>query len=278
MNFPRFWARGASGDFLAWRWSFQSLAEAQALANDAARQLAERFRSGARPDRHGGYYPNRPFREQVLREIPNGSGGLAAVITRNSYGCLVLNTAQAMFVDIDLPPAEKSAGSGFMKRLFGGKPAESSPQDEALARVERWTRDHPQWGWRAYRTHSGLRLLATQGPVPADSPATAQTFEALGADPLYRRLCQTQNCFRARLTPKPWRCGFHRKPERWPFLEPGQEARFAQWESDYLGRASNFATCDFLRQIGNAALHPDLQAIVELHDGPTRAQSKMPLA
>ena len=47
MNFPPFWARGASGDFFCWRWSFNSVAEAQSLADQAARQLADRFSAAA---------------------------------------------------------------------------------------------------------------------------------------------------------------------------------------------------------------------------------------
>ena len=39
------------------------MADAQALGTQAAQQLAERFRSGAYPPKHWGYYPNRPFRE-----------------------------------------------------------------------------------------------------------------------------------------------------------------------------------------------------------------------
>ena len=69
MNFPKFWALGKSGDFSCWHWSFQSLAEAQSLANEAAKQLAQRFRDGVYPKQGGHYYPDRPAREQVLQEM-----------------------------------------------------------------------------------------------------------------------------------------------------------------------------------------------------------------
>ena len=82
MNFPPFWARGTCGDCFSWRWSTTSLADAQALANQAAQQLADSFRHGALPARHKGYYPGRPFREEVLRELRNSSGEIAAVFTR----------------------------------------------------------------------------------------------------------------------------------------------------------------------------------------------------
>ena len=277
MNFPQFWARGQSGDFFCWRWSSQSLAEAQSLASQAAQQLSDRFRAGDYPPKHGGYYPDRPFREQIMQEIKNGLSEAAAVVTRNSYGCLVLNTARAMFVDIDLPEPKPP---GLFKRLFGKPdPAPSdNSQSEAMTRIENWTRNHPAWGWRIYRTRAGLRLLATQGLVDADSDVAAGVFEALGADPLYRKLCKTQKCFRARLTPKPWRCGIRSKPERWPWLDAKAEKRFQKWEAQYLSYSTNWATCEFIRHIGNPDVHPDVQSILKLHDGPTRATSKLQLA
>ncbi len=278
MNFPRFWARGSSGNFLCWRWSFESLAEAQSLANQAAQQVAARFRAGDVPPKHGGYYPERPFREQVLEEIRNDAGEVAGLVTRNSYGCLVLNTARVMFVDIDFPEPKRSGG--LLKRLFG-KPdvtPPASPQNEAIARIEQWTRDHREWGWRIYRTRAGLRLLATHGLVEPESDVATDVFEALGADRLYRKLCQTQKCFRARLTPKPWRCGVDEKPERWPWLDAKAEARFQKWEAEYRANSAGWATCESPRALGNPDVHPEVQPIVRLHDEATRAESKLELA
>ena len=279
MNFPPFWARAKAVDFVCWRWSFKSMAEAEALAAQALEQLMARFKSGDIPrSSHGGYYPNRPFREQIIREIRNPAGETSAVITRNSYGCLVLNTARVMFVDIDLLEPKKSGG--LFRRLFGKSQA-TQPDNlrtEAIARVENWTRNHPEWGWRVYGTRSGLRLLATQGLVEANSAMADGVFEALGADPLYRKLCKAQQCFRARLTPKPWRCGLREKPARWPWVEAKQEQRFQKWEAKYQGCAANWATCEFVKQIGNPTVHAEVGTILDLHDAPTRAESKLPLA
>jgi hypothetical protein len=278
MNFPPFWARGRSGDFHAWRWSSQSLAEAQALANQAAQRIADQFRNGQFPPKHGGYYPDRPFREPVLREIKDAAGETAAVVTRNSHGCLVLNTAKVMFVDIDLP--EPKPAAGFFKRLFG-KPDPSPASTSlagALAQIENWTRSRSEWGWRIYRTRAGLRLLATHDLIEADSGAAKDAFAGLGADPLYCKLCLSQKSYRARLTPKPWRCGIADKPERWPWLDAQAEKRFQKWEADYLSSAEGWATCELLRQIGNTNSHPEIPAIVKLHDAATRVGSQLQLA
>ncbi|HUZ06709.1 MAG TPA: hypothetical protein VMV89_04405 [Candidatus Paceibacterota bacterium] len=275
MNFPPFWARGQSGNFSCWRWSERSLDEAQSLAVQAAQQLADRFAAGDFPPNHGGYYPDRPFREQVLDEIKNENGETAGVVTRNSYGCLVLNTARVMFVDVDLPEPKPA---GIFKRLFGGAAAPVVTQDEVVAKVESWTRNNPGAGWRIYRTRAGLRLLATHDVFDPESAASDGVFEALGADPLYRRLCKTQKCFRARLTPKPWRCGLRRKPERWPWADARAEKSFQRWEAQYQSCSFNWATCELIQTVGSREIHPEVQLILGLHDQKTRVESKLALA
>jgi hypothetical protein len=276
MNFPPFWARGASGDFSCWRWSSNSADEAQSLAVQAAQQLAERLARGDFPPKHGGYYPNRPFREPVLREIKDDAGETAAVVTRNSYGCLVLNTARVMFVDVDLPEPKPA---GLFQKLFG-KPTAAPvvTQDSAIARVENWTRNNPGCGWRIYRTRAGLRLLATHALFDPEAAASDGVFDALGADPLYRQLCKAQKCYRARLTPKPWRCGVRSKPERWPFPDARAEKHFQKWDAQYQSFAAGWATCELVKKIGSDEVHPAVQPILKLHDEMTRVESKLKLA
>lgn len=276
MNFPQFWARGASQGFSCWRWSDKSVAEAQSLADEAARQLADRFAHEDFPPKHGGYYPDRPFREPVIQEIKDDRGERAAVVTRNAYGCLVLNTARVMFVDVDLPEPKKP---GFFQKLFGKTSTEPPPLTEsaALAKAENWTRSHPDWGWRIYRTRAGLRLLATHALFDPEA-AAGEAFDALGADPLYRKLCETQKCYRARLTPKPWRCGVRRKPERWPFADARAEKSFQKWDAQYQSMSFNWATCALVKKLGNDAVHPAIQPILKLHDEMTKVESGLNLA
>jgi hypothetical protein len=277
MNFAPFWARGECEGQISWRWSFRSLAEAQTLANQAAQRMAERIRRGDIPQHQRGYYPDRPFREPVLREIKNAAGEVAAVVTRNSYGCLVLNTARVMFVDVDLPEPKRL---GLFKRLFG-KPAPAPPDNpvnSVVAKAEQWARQNDGWGWRIYRTRAGLRLLATHALFDPETAVSDGVFDALGADPLYRQLCKAQKCFRARLTPKPWRCDVGKPPCRWPWASEKDEARFKQWEAEYQSAAGDYATCELIRKAGNSEVHPDVQLILGLHDETTRVESKLELA
>ena len=56
------------------------------------------------------------------------------------------------------------------------------------------------------------------------------------------------------------------------------EKNFQRWEANYQSYIFNWATCSLLRQIGNPEVHPDVQAIMNLHDQSTRAEAKLPLA
>jgi len=279
MNFPKFWAKGSHEDFSCWRWSNDSLAEAESLAKAAAQKLAERFanKGGLANSRYG--YADRPMREAILREFKDWAGNLTAAITRNSYGCLVLNTARAMFVDVDLP-APKSSGGGLFGKLFGKKtaPPSNDAETQALAKAEGWTQKNPGWGWRVYRTRAGLRLLATHELFEPDVALTEAAFDALAADPLYRRLCKNQKCFRARLTPKPWRCDVEKPPSRWPWADAKAESHFQQWEKKYISACGEFATCNLIATFGSTQIHADIQPIVQVHDEATRAESKLALA
>ena len=193
MNFPPFWARGSQRGFFLLALVGQQRRRGAIARHEAARQLADRFAHGDFPPKHGGYYPNRPFREPVLQEIKNDAGETAAVITRNSYGCLVLNTARVMFVDVDLPEPKSP---GLFSRLFG-KPSAAPvvTESSAIAKVENWTRNNSDWGWRIYRTRAGLRLLATHALFDPEAAACDGVFDALGADPLYRQLVQDAEMF-----------------------------------------------------------------------------------
>ena len=147
-----------------------------------------------------------------------------------------------------------------------------------MAKIKNWSVRHSDWGWRIYRTRAGMRLMATNGPVEADSAIAEEIFDAFGADPLYRKLCWTHKCYRARLTPKPWRCGIHSKPDRWPWLDANQEKHFKKWLTQYESYSFNWATCRLLEQIGNTQIHPEVQPILNLHDTRSRVETTFNLA
>ena len=148
-------------------------------------------------------------------------------------GCLVLNSSEVMFVDIDFD-LRAHKGGGFFSRLFGGKPKETpDSRAEAIERIGQRVQRSFNLGCRLYETKAGLRLMFTEDTFEPKGAETRELFTELKADPLYAKLCETQKSFRARLTPKPWRCGFHIAPVRWPFTSAEEESKFRVWENEY---------------------------------------------
>ena len=277
MNFPRFWQALHTGKVTTWGWSDTSNEDALAKAGERQRHVFA-WLGGDQQKRLGNYgYPNRPMREEVLREFPGTDGTPAGVLTRNSYGCVVLNTAGLLFVDVDTP--EGSIGS-FFARLLGRKtPTPQEVLEEALReKLRAWAAARIDWRWRMYRTRAGVRLMAVHRPFAPEDPVVLQAFEQFGADRLYRALCKTQKCFRARLTPKPWRCDVSKPPWGWPWRDAPAEASFREWEREYISKTSAFATCRLLGEFGSSPAAPEFAEMIRTHDDATRADAEMPLA
>jgi hypothetical protein len=280
MHFPRFWTTVRQGNVSAWGWSDESLAHAEGHAQGRLLKIFERLRRGGGPTANRYGYPDRPMREEVLREFRGPSGELIGAVSRNSYGCLVLNATNVLIVDVDAPESKESS---FLAGIFGFKKPDLNRRpdafvEEAQRRVADWLKSRTGWGWRIYRTRAGLRLIAPHLPFSPESSECREAFDAFGADPLYRRLCGTQKCFRARLTPKPWRCGMDKPRGRWPWGNEKTETRFRQWEAKYLAKARDHATCQLLGEFGSTWIDPALAPLIEFHDQVSQAKSGLPLA
>jgi hypothetical protein len=145
--------------------------------------------------------------------------------------------------------------------------------------VARFVEDYPDWAVRLYRTPAGLRLLATHRPFDPDEPAVRAFFADIGADPVYVRMCLNQQCFRARVSPKPWRIGIgrHMRGGTWP-VPPERMATRTEWIDAYEAAAVGYAACEFLETVGSGVVHPAVAPVVKLHDDLSRATSGRPIA
>ncbi|MEO8351905.1 MAG: hypothetical protein ABI680_09245 [Chthoniobacteraceae bacterium] len=276
MQFPRFWSSAQTGHLKVWGWSDESVEHAQRKAVERQQRVTKAFsvESDELPRHYG--YGERPLREEVLREFTNAADVRTAVISRNSMGCRVLNTADLMFVDIDEMP---SGGGGFWSALFGRKKVpEPTLAEKIEAQVGEWVAANPRWRWRIYQTRAGVRLMAVHAAVKSDDPVVPGVFEMFGADPLYRQLCKDQECFRARLTPKPFRCDVGRPPVTWPFRDAGTKAAMREWERDYLRQAASFSTCRFVAEVGTSPARPEFAEFIQIHDDATQAHENLALA
>ncbi len=284
MNIPPFWTRLKRDGITATGWSFTSAAEAEERAVENCGKIAQQLAAEGFNARGNLYYSNRPVREQIIREFRDAAGEQSAVITRNAYGSFVLNAARMLFVDVDLPkpPPPPNPLVEIVKGWLGKKgdppPDGATVETEIITHARVWAHEHAPWSWRVYRTKAGLRFLAVHSEFALDSPLVRGAFDAIGADPLYRHLCTMQKCFRARLTPKAWRCDYPAMHVVWPFIDEAAEAKFKEWEAGYLARCRDWRTCQLLDTVGNNAADPHLAELIAVHDEITRIDADLPLA
>ena len=128
----------------------------------AAQRILRNFLSGRQHDRYA--YGQAPLREEVIQRFTNPQGELIAAVTQNTYGSLVLNTAQVMFIDLDFAPTRPGeAIRHFFRKLFdkSAMSPEAQREQDTRRKLEKFLSDHSQFSVRAYRTCAGMRALAT---------------------------------------------------------------------------------------------------------------------
>ncbi len=270
MKIYRYWARGSaevSGKRGTWSFSCfggsdTNVEDARRRATETAQRVAQVLASG---DPRGRYpYGERPLREEIVSEIRD-QDRLLGVVTRNVYGALVVNAVESMFIDIDYQV--ESAGTT-LKRLFGRLLGNKVPSrdEEIMTRVETVCATTPGLGLRLYRTAAGYRCLVTSGTFDPAATSTRDLLQRFGSDPLYVNLCRSQECFRARLTPKFWRCRGTAPPSRFPWPDQATEARYREWERSYERCSERYATCEYVGSYGSSAVDATVRTILDLHD------------
>lgn len=247
------------------RGSDVSVADAQRRADAALPDVLRRVRAGEDVDAYP--YGVGTLAEPIEEEFFATPGERAAAVTVNRMGCRVLNAATLGFVDVDLTAGDNAepwmltapkrrglfASLRGKDRSAGGEPAPVVPhrgEERALASLEALVRARPRWGVRAYRTAAGLRYLVVNPALDPCAEETHAAMKSLGVDPLYASLCKAQRCFRARLTPKPWR--------QWA----AQDRKKIPLES--------IGVCAWIGDFGRLEAPDDMAArLIALHDGET---------
>ncbi|MCP5071043.1 MAG: hypothetical protein GY946_31150 [bacterium] len=257
-----------------------------------------------------------PIREEIVFEHPDAD----VVVTRNSYGALCLNTTSAMFVDID-DPGSRAAVVGcaggvagallgaiagpllmgtvwWLSGLLGAIALAWLSLTIARAREERdlrrrdvlawaiertraWCESHPGWRVCAYETPAGVRLLPVHACFDAGDESSFAFMAFVEADPLYQRMCRLQKCFRARVSPKPWRAGVEdrfRAGGTWPVRDPAKLRAREDWVRAYERRAGDFASCRFAATVGEGRTDPGVERIRQIHDEMCQAGGHLSLA
>jgi len=299
-------------------WSDVSEEDAQRVAEERAREAMARAIAGEpieRREKKTSYgVEGVPIREEVVAW--HGE----SVVTRNIYGARCLNTPSAFFIDVDFRSDLGRAGCvsffvgfaapfvvlfwyvPFWKALAAALPVafgalivggicavvvskvvmalRGGAERVARRRIEAYFAKHELWRWRLYRTPFGYRVLVMHRPFDPEETEVDETFKALGADPLYALMCRKQRCFRARVSPKPWRIGVGRILPRnnvWPIRPEGLPARQA-WVEKYEHVAEGYAACRFEGEFGEGIPDSGVAAVQRLHDQLSRAESGLTIA
>ena len=299
-------------------WSDISQADAQQHANSRVRDAFDRLRSG---ETIGKTEPKVPYNGAdgvpIREEILSRHGEL--IVTRNIYGARCLNTPDVLFADVDsgepfpwrlmcvlwglVTVLGVSAGlalrskewvviglvcaiplASFLAAVWRRTYILINGGLERLTRrrIESFIEVHPDWHLRLYRTPAGFRLLALHQTFQPRSPVVSEFFAAVSADPVYVRMCIAQNCFRARVSPKPWRIGIesHLKPRPgvWP-INPERLPDRISWVTAYEQAAQRYAACRLISELGNSTIDPTAHSAMILHDALCQAtDTSLPLA
>jgi hypothetical protein len=290
-------------DISSWGYSDRSEAEAEKKAHERIGDIVNAFNRS--PNDEDFYYPFRVVNEEILKTIGEETSQ-QAIITRNKYHCQILNTAQLMFVDIDVDVSDIKPPSFLSKILLRTSQIieenirkEKERHEAVISRIEAFVRnqsnDFDDIGLLVYRTFAGYRVIVSSRPLEPRGEDTHKIFDALGADPLYQSLCRTQNSFRARLTPKSWRM----KPEiieklslypllrrrvtknmmeKWSSEDEEKLRIYDDWVETYERLHKGHSTCQFIKQVGHWKVDPSLAGLIQLHDEYTGAHTGLDLA
>ncbi len=213
-------------------------------------------------------YADRPLREEIVNAVRQGDKDIA-VVTRNRYGALVLNAASVLFVDVDYPRIRAQGLWDAVALLFSPsrrKQRQAAARELTLNSVRDWSQRNGRHAFRVYRTCAGLRLLFVDSLYEPKAEETRRILVELDSDPLYRTLTLKQECFRARLTPKPWRCGSPRPPNQYPWQDPRAEERYRAWQCRYEQAAAAYRACELVETCGTAGNNEEITAVLALHD------------
>ena len=245
-----------------------------------------------------------PIREEVVDKHDD------IVISRNSYGALCLNTPDVFFADIDfkfeastkfsflvfIVLATIASGAAFIasswlvlaitiffsavyspelarKIHLSGVKKKGGFERESLENIQSLAVSHPELNLHVYKTPNGLRVLILNSTYSPRSATAIELLTKLDSDKTYIQMCKNQNCFRARLTPKPWRIGVVRlrpTPGVWPVKPEWLKDRSA-WIKEYEEASRNYASCLFLTHFGSNDIDEKAAKVKKLHDELCRA-------
>lgn len=247
-------------------WGVSDICEEDALRD--ARERADHVLRKIRGEPHDIDTYEADIIEEVVEKISDRS-----IVTRNRYGARVLNTRELTIIDVDtFPPGiPQDPIVRFFKKLFGKKDPKPIPLKQVtLAHIESVLANE-LFDARVYETAAGFRIILNARELSPSSREFRMISSKLRADPCYTALCSKQHCFRARLSPKPYRMKIATCRYTWPQAEEIYRGN-RTWVENYELRAHDFSVCKLVKTYGNDfSVHP----LIRFHDGQTVSGKKL---
>ncbi|HNY29508.1 MAG TPA: hypothetical protein PKO15_01350 [Fibrobacteria bacterium] len=233
-----------------------SKADAEKSADHLARIIQERIDHRRKPQDY----------EPVIKEWVEETLDEKNIVTVNRYGALVLNTMQYTILDLDDIPFE------FMD-LFGrtkGRDRKSLILERFKKRLAKQNPFGPDL--RIYETTKGLRIIAKEYLTPR-TKSFQKSMARFHVDSIYAWLCMKQDCYRARLTPKPYR--IHQPAIRIRSPLDCETEAYRDWKKGYASKSKSFRVARLLESAG-ADFSSD--PAIAFHDRICNCGSGLPLA
>ena len=256
---------GFNYDLRCWGGSNESVEDASQVAQSKLANLIKKVQSREFPDDYG---YGAEIRETLIEEIHDTHGNLIAAVTRNRYGALVLNVQQLFIADIDTEPLGCAGIFTSAKKM----------RQKQMDRITDFAQTHRELGIRLYETNAGFRLFITNQAIPTSDPKAKEFLTKLNSDYLYQILCFKQECYRARLTPKPWRLELNGPACTLLDMNDEEWEVFNAWLKEYETKSQGRSVCRLINTWGSESMSDDIAKIIELHDRHTLGTDQATLA
>ncbi|MBP3302757.1 MAG: hypothetical protein J6L64_06475 [Opitutales bacterium] len=271
MRIGKYWIRGEFSDPNNNQLRFSCWGVSDICEEDALRDARERADKILRKIR-GEPQNIDTYKADIIEEVVEKISA-RTIVTRNRYGARVLNTQELTIIDVDtFPPGiPQDPIVRFFKKLFGKKdPAPIPLKQVTLAHIES-VLEKEHFDARIYETAAGFRIILNTRELSPSSREFRMISSRLRADRRYTELCVRQHCFRARLSPKPYRMKITTCRYAWPQTEEIYRENRG-WVENYELRSRDFSVCKLVKTYGNDfSVHP----LIRFHDAQTVSGKKL---
>ena len=230
--------------------------EAYKTASVQAKRIEQRIANRTRKEEY-----STSIKEHVAEIIDESN-----IITICRYGAKILNTTEYTVFDLDDYPVD-------FFDLF--KPLKKLTKKERIVyKFEERIRKYPALGsdFRIYETAKGIRVIG-KAYINPTSKDYFKIQRKLNVDWLYMQLSRKQECYRARLTPKPYRMKIRTIKIKSPL--DCETDHYIDWSREYALKSRNFTVVKLIKSLGNDFSH---DRVIKIHDKICNAYKNYKLA